>query len=422
MEMVGVQWVMAQACLAASWIETGRPGAPVMMGYLAVAQTGPMLVLGLLGGVVADRVNRRKLLLFTQFLLMLVAAVLTWETFAGRSTPWMLMAVSAATGIIMVFNVPAWQVLTPRLVPRDELTNAITLNGVAFNMARVIGPALAGLLLDRFGAVTLFLLNTLSFLGCLAGIWTTPDAPAPPRDKDRHAAAEMWEGCRYVFGDVALRRLILSVVIFSALGTPMLRMMPILVSEVYHAAEKTFGVLLAIMGIGAVVGGFSLRLVPAWYPKHHLIPLSIMLGGLCIGLYSMSPDTLTAGITVFLSGFFWMWSFNSAFAALQLLVEDQMRGRALALCNVLSFGSMPLGALAAGYIGEFVSGRENDGFGTQVGLGLLAAVLTVSGLVMLIWRTPEIDGVKPGEPLHERRRSLIAGITASAHKPPRPQG
>jgi MFS family permease len=119
-----------------------------------------------------------------------------------------------------------------------------------------------------------------------------------------------------------------------------------------------------------------------------------------------------------------MWTFNSAFAALQLLVDDRMRGRVMAIVNVLSFGAMPVGTLIAGALGEAISGRKGDGFGTQLGLGALAIMLAVGGLVMLTWRTPEIDGLKPGDPGYERLPGLLRGITASAHRAsvPRKQG
>jgi len=124
---------------------------------------------------------------------------------------------------------------------------------------------------------------------------------------------------------------------------------------------------------------------------------------------------------MFFCGGFWLWSFNSSMAAMQLLVDDAMRGRVLAVCNTAVFGAMPLGSMLAAYIAEATGGHDAEGnptgIGVQIGVGSLAAILTIAGLFMLTWRTPEVDGLVPGQPGYARRRSLIAGITGSAHRP-----
>ena len=422
MESVGVQWVVAQDAQRPEWIARGYPSATLMMGYLAVAQLAPTLVLGLAGGLIADRVNRKKLLLFTQFILMLIAAGVATASYLGVATPWVLMGFMAALGTTMAFNVPAWQVLTPRLVPRSDLTKAITLNGIQFNLARVVGPALAGaiLVINHDNATPLFMLNTLSFLGVLVAVASTPDSPAPP-DDGRKASHHVRDALRFVFHNKGPLAIFTAMVLFSILAAPLMRMLPLFVTEVYHAKSNTFGMMLADMGLGAVAGGLALKLIPVWYPKHHLIPLSVTLGGLSILLFSATSNLYLACLGLFFCGAFWLWSFNSSMAAMQLLVDDAMRGRVLAVCNTAVFGAMPLGSVLAAYIAELTGGHASDGnptgVGVQIGVGSLAAILTAAGLVMLIWRTPEVDGLVPGAAGYDKRRSLIAGITGRAHRP-----
>jgi MFS family permease len=421
-EVVAIQWTMAQLALSPAWKAAQLPTAPVMMGWLATAQFLPTLLLGLYGGLIADRFNRRTLLIVTQLLLSLVAAGLAlvagmgWLN--GPSGAWMLMAAGATNGVIMAFNIPAWQVLTPRLVPREDLTAAITLNGVQFNLSRVIGPAIGGLLLGLAAPSWLFVINSISFLGVVGVILTTPDAPAPPRTGER-AWQPIWAAVRYAFTTRGPAELIIATALFSMLGTPLLRMMPILVAQVYGQEEAAYGTLLSVMGAGAVVGGLALRFVPTWYPKHHFVPLSVALGGVSIVLFAAADSFALALIAIFVVGVFWMWAFNPAFAALQMLVPDHMRGRVLSTASTLSFGTMPLGALAAGWIAHAFAGRSDDGFGVQVGVGVLALALVGVGVAMLIWRSPQIDGLKPGEPGFERVPGLWRGITASSHRPQR---
>lgn len=416
MEMVGIQWSMAEAALSAEWVRSGGASAPVMMGYLAVAHMAPTLVLGMVGGVLADRINRKKLLIWTQVMLMLVAVVLTVESARGAITPWLLLGLSVVNGVVAAFNIPAWQVLTPRLVPREELTAAITLNGVQFNLARVIGPALGGMILANFGATWLYAVNSLSFLGVILAVMSTPDAPAPPRTGER-VWREIGHAIRFSLTDKGARCLLLGLFLFCLLATPMIRMLPILVSEVYHAQADAFGMLLAVMGAGAVTGFFVLRSIPRWYPKHHSIPIAIMCGGIFVTMIAAATSLWLAAAAIFLCGVTWLLSFNPSFAALQMLVDDRMRGRVLAFANVVTFGAMPLGAVLVGWIGEFASGRSGDGFGTQVGLGALGVVLTFAGFVMLAWRTPEVDGVKPGDPGYERQPGLWRGLSGGVHRP-----
>jgi MFS family permease len=174
--------------------------------------------------------------------------------------------------------------------------------------------------------------------------------------------------------------------------------------------------------MGAVMGALTIRFVPLWYPKHHFVPLSITLCGLFLCFFSAVTSLYFAGIAIFLVGIVWMWAFNSAFAALQLLIPDRIRGRVLAIGNTVSFGCMPLGALLGGAIGEYVAGKSSsnpnaEGLGAQIGLGVLSLMLAIVGFVMLTWRTPEIDGITREDPGFENKPGLVRGITAKAHRP-----
>jgi MFS family permease len=394
MEHVGVRWVMSQATLAAAWTSTGKPGAPIMMGYLTVAAMAPMVIFGPIGGVVADRANRKRMLVVTQGMLMVIAALLAIFSYLQALSPWLLLTLSFLNGIVYVFNVPAWQVLIPRLVPREDLTEAITLNGIQFNLARVIGPAIAGFMMGLWGPTVLFLINTASFLGVLTAISTTPPTPRPEK-VDAHPWDQFMEACRFLLHAKGPRTCIVYIVVFSMLTTPVLAMLPIVVSEVYHKEESSFGILLGMLGAGAVIAGLTMRRVMKTVSRQWFVPISIVGGAITLGAVAASPNMYFCAPSMLALGVFWSWCFNASFSGLQLLVEDRMRGRVLSICNMLSFGAMPLGALLCGWIGEAVSVKNGDGIGTQFGLGVLALALLIFGIWSLQRRVPEVDGDTP---------------------------
>lgn len=475
MEMVGIQMIVAKAT-----------GSLTMLGYFAAAQLLPILFLGILGGLLADRVNRKKLLVFTQAMLMLIAAGVAAAAYWSSELPSFpfvarmsghelapgatdatglvvaMFLLSLMQGTVMAFNIPAWQVLTPRLVPREELTKAITLQGIQFNLARVIGPGIAGWVSGIFGATPLFMVNAVTFLGVLIAVTTTPAAPAPRRSEapvwpeiqgaaGRYlrklrliafvraavramlgsAARELREAAAFIFRQKGPLCVFLAMVMMSLLAAPLMRMLPLYVIDVFGmkdaAADTTTGNLISVLGIGAVLGGLLLKYVPVWYPKHHFIPVAITGAGLSITIFGLTGTVFTGYLAMFVVGLFWIWGFNPAWAAMQNLVTDEMRGRVLAIANVAVFGVTALGNIGAGWLGEGVQALARTGrlggwaaahateVGTHTAVVGLSAVLFCAGLVMLIWRVPEVDGLRPGHPEYGPRRSLIGGITARAH-------
>ncbi|MBX3403732.1 MAG: MFS transporter [Phycisphaeraceae bacterium] len=423
MELLGVQMLVAHETQSLK-----------MLGILAAAHLSPILALGLVGGVLADRVNRRTLLVVTQIMLMGIAVALAAVSYFGAPPiAWMfgiesdivaaLLVLSAVQGIVMAFNMPAWQVLTPRLVPRAELTKAITLNGVQFNLARVIGPALGGWIMAATwgGATPLFVINAVTFLAVVIAVISTPDAPAPP-----HHGEHPWRQLAKAMGFIAKNKgpllVFLAMFLMSLLAAPLVRLLPMYAIDVYGLdmanADRAVGRLLAVLGIGAVIGGLLLKFIPPWYPKHHFIPMSLSGAGLTIGLFALTGSLAWGYITMFFCGLFWIWGFNQTWAAMQHLVEDSMRGRVMATANVASFGATAIGTAAAGWLGESVSGWSGDkSLGTHVAVGGLAVVLLCAGIIMLLWRVPQVDGpevpYKPGT----NKRSLLEGLTARSHWP-----
>lgn len=408
MEGVGVQWLMAE-----------QTSSTLMLGALAAAQLGPMLILGLPAGLLVDWVDRRKMLMITQVAMMAIAALLAVASASGWATPAILIGLGFVNGVAMAFNTPAWQTLSPRLVPREELPKAIALMGMQFNLARVLGPALAGVLMARWGATLLFSLNALSFVGVLLAVRSTAPAPPTRGDAARAPWREVREALSFVRAHMGVRQVMLGLLLLSMLAAPLQRMLPLFVSEVYRAEEAVYGLMLSAVGGGAVLGGLSLGRLPSWYPRHHIIPLALLMSGATMTLYCALTAPGWAAGCLLVSGFFWIWAFSSLMTSVQLLTPDRMRGRVLALFNMAMFGAMPIGSVLSALLGDWLAARLGGGPGlaVQLGVGLFTLILTLTGAVMLIWRTPEIDDLKPGERGHARRPGLWAGVTAAGHRP-----
>ncbi len=434
MELFGMQWLVAQ-----------KTGSLSALAYLGAAQLVPIMVFGLLGGLAADRVNRKLLLIVTQTLLMVIAASVTLlaiydfpatpavSAFNRAVTGFLhidaapdvvapLLILSILNGVVLAFNFPAWQVLTPRLVPREELTRAITLNGIAFNTSRIFGPVLAGGVMAVSGSVPLFMVNTISFLGVVITAMTTPDAPAPPPD-GVHPVRQIWNAGAFVFTNRGPLAVFAATTLMSLLAAPLVRILPLFIIDVYQAPkaqeEWVGGCMLAFQGIGAVMGGVALKLIPAWYPKHHVIPIAVSCCGASMTVFAATSNLWAGYAVMVVIGFFWIWAFNQSWAAMQHLVSDAMRGRVVALANVFAFGATAAGNVLVGWLGEGLkSAHWSAGVATQVSVVALSAPLTVAGLFMLFKRTPEVDGL-PRRAGVTSSLSVIEAITARSHRPAR---
>lgn len=443
MELVGIQMTVA----------TLTPKYKLMMlGIHGAASLTPILVFGLLGGLAADRVNRRKLLVVTQALLMLLAVAVAIASSirfeSAMSTVITLIVLGSLQGLVMAFNMPAWQVMTPRLVPKSELTAAITLNGIQFNLARAVGPALAGLIMGVWGTTPLFWINAATFWGVMIAVWMTPDSPAPPTD-GKNPWRQILDAIGYIARGRAPLAIFMAMFLMSMLAAPLVRLLSMFVIDVYHLqgdpADLTVGWLLGVQGIGAVIGGLALRLVPRWYPKHHFIPLAVAACGLWITLFALSRNMWLGYATMTVVGFFWIWAFNQSWAAMQNIVPEGMRGRVMSVANVAAFGATALGGLAGSSVGEALVGVRVPLLGieaiskttaTQAAIGTLSLALLCAGLVMMIFRVPEVDepavasgsvrtaGRAEGKSLRVSWRSrldLVNAITARNHRPPPPR-
>jgi MFS family permease len=201
-----------------------------------------------------------------------------------------------------------------------------------------------------------------------------------------------------VFKHPGPRALFAMLLLLSALAAPLQRMLPLFVADVFRAGETSYGLLLGLFGAGAVLGGLTLGRWPRWYPRHHLIPFALTLTGVCMTMFCTTHSLAVGGVWIAAAGTVWIWAFSSTMTALQLLVGDTMRGRVLSVINMAMFGAMPIGSLAAALLGERLVGLIPGAAPVQLGVGVMAVLLTLCGVLLLVFRTPEIDEATPTTP------------------------
>jgi MFS family permease len=320
------------------------------VGLLAACRFGPFTVLGLFAGVVTDRFDNRRVVIVTQAVQMVFSAVLAAVTLLGHVQLWEVYAIAVLTGSALVFDAPSRQNLTFQMVGRDELPNAIALNSSLFNTARIFGPALAGVLIAAVGSGWCFAINTLSFLAVLGGLLAMRVSELYPLLDRRRPT--MWRGTREGFAYALRNRTVLVTIVmtavFSAVGFNFNILLPLLAKNTLAAGPRTFGIISACFGAGALVGALSVAAVSrtTW----RVMFLGATAFGICELLIAPVHSTVLAGVLLFICGIaFTSYTANSN-TAIQLASPDHIRGRVLGLYYYAWNGLAPLGALIVGWM------------------------------------------------------------------------
>jgi MFS family permease len=360
--------------IAMAWLVVGL--APhsrgLAVGLLAACRFGPFTVIGLFAGVVTDRFDNRHIVIVTQSVQMVFSAVLAIVTLLGHVQLWEVYAIAVLTGAALVFDAPSRQNLTFQMVGRDELPNAIALNSSLFNTARIFGPALAGVLIAAVGPGWCFAVNTASFLAVLGGLLAMRVSEMYPLLDRRRPT--VWRGTREGFGYARRNRTVLVTLVmtavFSAVGFNFNILLPLLAKTTLAAGPRTFGIISACFGAGALVGALSAAAVSrtTW----RVMFLGAAGFGVCELLIAPVRSTLLVGVLLFVCGIFFTSYTANSNAAIQLASPDHIRGRVLGLYYYAWNGLAPLGALIVGWM--------CDRGGTE----LAFAVGGVSGITMTV--------------------------------------
>jgi len=338
--------------VAQSWLVFQLTNSAFLLGVVGFLSSIPIFLLSLFGGVLADRLNKRNILIVTQIIFMLLAFVLGLLTQVKLITPTQIMLIALLNGVVMAFDAPSRQSMVVELVGKTHLFNAIALNSVAFNSSRIIGPAIAGILVATIGMSGCFYLNAISFLAVIIALWTIKIQHSGHYIQSKSAWEDLKEGLIFVRGHRLILALVSMVAVVSLFGVAYIILMPIFADQVLKVGVNGLASLMSVSGFGALVGALILARLGDFKFKGKLLSFSTLLFSVSLIIFALSKMYWLSLAAMFLVGGTSVTSVALVNTILQVRVEDKFRGRVMGVFMITFAGFMPFGNLLAGSLAQ----------------------------------------------------------------------
>jgi len=378
-----------------SWLIYALTHSALQLGLVSMVRGIPLIAFGAIAGAVADRYGRKAQLIIAQVVNAILNIILATLVLTGHVQPWHVYITGFLTGTVQAFQQPARQVLIHDLVGRELLLNAIALNSAALNLSRSVGPALSGILIQALGVDMSYFIQAGLF--ALATAWTVrirvPEYHKAPGDSKHSANQSLLSSTGEGFAYIISNRIILSLMVLGlapvVMGMPFVSLMPIFAIDVFHGGATTQGLLLTMLGVGAVLGALTIASMGRRQTRGKLLIAGAAGFGLCLTLFSQSPLVLGAAFFILLAGFF-----NSGYTSqnqtiIQLLTPAPLRGRVLGV-YLLNRGLMPVGSLFAGILATFLGGPWAV---TVMGTSCFLLAVGIGFCVPSLWRMNSIPEI-----------------------------
>lgn len=358
--------------IGAAWLMTSLSPSPMAVASVQAATTGPMVLLALLAGALADVVDGRRLLLWTQSWLLATLVALGVLTLVGATTPWTLLVLTFLFGVGVAMSTPAWQVVTLETVPSAEISSAVTLNGVSINLARAIGPTVGGLVVAAAGPGPMFLLNALAFVATTVLLLRWRRAPRRTALPPEHVLQAMQVGVRFVRYDPALCAALIRTGLFVFFGSALWALLPLVARRELGLDALGYGGLLGALGVGAVVGAIVLPRLRRQASLEQLVAASSVLFAAAMLALAYSRSPLLLGLILIPGGLAWLLLLSLHIVAALATVPAWVRARATAVVLLVFFGGMTVGSIAWGAVAQVA------GIGPALSWAALALVLSLA--------------------------------------------
>ena len=354
--------------VAQSWLVYHMTGSSLQLGKVGFFGQIPVFLLAPFGGMVADRVDRRKVVIGTQVVSMILALILAALTLSHRVQVWHLFVLSALLGVVNAFDIPARQSFLSDMVGREDLMNAIALNSSMFNGARIIGPAVAGLVVYKIGEGWCFFANGVSYIAVIIGLLLMR-VHCAPRSSDLSPLESLNEGFRFVRRAMPIRALLLLLGLVSLVCMPYTVLMPIFAAKILHGGPKALGTLMGATGIGAMFGALTLASRTGLRGLGRWVAVAAGALGVFLIAFSFSRVQWLSALLLLPVGYFMMLEMSSSNTLIQSMTPDALRGRVMAVYSMMFMGMAPFGALFGGALAEHL------GAPVTVAIGGTAAIL-----------------------------------------------
>jgi MFS family permease len=335
--------------VAESWLVYRLTGSSLLLGTVAFAGQIPVFLMSPIGGIVADRFNRRKILVATQSSMMVLAFILATLTLTHVVQVWHVVLLAALMGVVNAFDIPARQAFVVDMVAREDLVNAIALNSSMFNGARVIGPAVAGIVVALIGEGWCFFANAVSFIAVIAGLLLMKIS-RPRLSIEGSPLQNVLEGFRFVSSTGPVRALMLLLGLVSFTAMPYAVLMPIFADQILHGGPKALGLLMGASGMGALGGAITLAMRKTLRGLGRWVAIACSCFGVALIVFAYSRRLWLSVVLLVPVGFCMMLQMASSNTLVQSMVPDQLRGRIMSVYSMMFMGMAPLGALLAGSI------------------------------------------------------------------------
>jgi MFS family permease len=338
--------------VAQSWLVYRLTGSSALLGLVSFAGQIPIFLLSPVAGYAADRWNRHRVVVATQASAMVLALMLAVLTLTGRILIWELFVLSALLGVVNAFDIPARQSFLVEMVGRDDLMNAIALNSSMFNGARVVGPAIAGILVARIGEGWCFFVNGISYIAVIWGLLVMRVKPFQPKPALMSAWHTIREGFQYVAVTTPIRAIMVLIAVISFAGLPYTVLMPVFADRVLHAGAQGLGTLMGFGGLGALSGALWLASRTGLKGFTRGVPAAAAAFALSLAMFALSGRLWLSCATLFMAGFSFMIQGGASNTLIQSMVPDHLRGRAMSVYSMMFMGVGPFGAICAGFAAD----------------------------------------------------------------------
>ena len=368
--------------VAIGWLVYRLTGSAVLLGAVSFAGQAPAFFLGPLAGVLVDRWDRHRTLVITQIISMLQSFAVAGLALAGVITVWQIVLLAMVQGIVNAFDMPARQSFVVQVVTRrEDLSNAIALNSSMVNVARLVGPALAGIIIASVGEAYCFLIDGISYLAVIASLLMMRLGATPVARKQGAIVAEIKEGWRYVSQSVPIRSILLLLALASFAGMPYTVLMPMIVREELHGGPNTLGLLMSASGLGALVGAVTLALRRSVLGLGMRIVVCAAMFGVSLIAFALSKSLWSSLLILPFIGFAMMQHMASSNTILQTIVDDEKRGRVMAFYSMAFQGMAPFGSLMAGSLAASIGAQRTL---------LLSGAVCLTGAMWFARKLPQI--------------------------------